>query len=192
MLENQENTENQEVKPELSVEEQLQNIVIFPHNLLEVADIKVKPMLDILGLEVKGMGWYGSDPVAEEVTIRRELIKLNKLVTETNSSLEQRKDEVRTLTNRVDNLEEYLDENWDDLDEEVREKLCDIFHIDAEVTKTIKITVEGTIDITAPRGYDWDNIENDLNPCVEVEVTNSDLESAGYGFSHDDTTIEEY
>jgi hypothetical protein len=50
--------------------------------------------------------------------------------------------------------------------------------------------VKGTIDITAPRGYDWDNIENDLNPCVEVSIDNSELEESGYGWSHDETEIE--
>jgi len=192
MLENQENTENQEVKPELTTEEKLQQIVIFPHNLLEVSEIPVKPMLDILGLEVKGVGSWGSDPSDEQVTIRQELVKLNKLVVDTKTTSEQRWNDLVSLRSKVSELEDYLDENWNDIDEEVREKLCDIFGIEQEVTKTIKITVEGTIDITAPRGYDWDNIENDINPCVEVSIDNRELSESGYGFSHDDTTIEEY
>ena len=61
--------ENQEPQPEttaveLTVEEKLQAIVIYPHNYLEVADAPVKPILDVLGLEVKGVGWY-SEPTAE-------------------------------------------------------------------------------------------------------------------------------
>ena len=190
MLENQEN--NQETPAvELTVEEKLQATVIYPHNYLEVADAPVKPILDVFGLEPKAVGWY-SGPTAEEVTIRQELIKLNKLVSEKDEILTQRREEVRVLEGRVTKLEEYLDENWSDIDEEVRDELCNIFNIEQEVTKTIKITVEGTIDITAPRGYDWDNIDSDLNPSVDVEICNSELEQSGYGFSHDDTTIEEY
>jgi chromosome segregation ATPase len=149
-------------------------------------------MLDALDLEVKGVGWYGSEPTAEQVTIRQEFIKLNKLVRETNSSLDQRRGEVSDLKSKVSELEEYLDENWDDIDEEVRDKLCEIFGIEAEVTKTIKISVSGTVEITAPRGYDWDNIENDIDLNCETIINNSELTESGYGFSHDDTTVEEY
>ena len=185
MLENQEN--NQE--PELTVEQKLEQIVCMPRNLLEVSDVTVKPILDVLGLEVKGKGWYG-EPTAEQVTIRQELVKLNKLVTEIETSLTNRRDEVRVLEGRVSELEEYLDENWDDIDEDLREKLCEIFKIDQEVTKTVNITITGSLDITAPRGYDWDDIESDLDIDGSVRITNSDLDESGYGFSVDDTEVE--
>jgi hypothetical protein len=188
MLENQEPQENQEPTV-LSVDEQLQQIVIFPHNLREVSDIAVKPILDILGLEVKGGNYY-TEPTAEQVTIRQELVKLNKLVRETEESLTNRRDEVRKLEGKVSELEDYLDENWDDIDEDLREKLCEIFRIDQEVTKTVNITITGSLEITAPRGYDWDNIENDLDIDGSVSITNSDLDESGYGFSVDDTEVE--
>jgi hypothetical protein len=191
MLENQENNQATPAV-ELTVEEKLQATVIFPHNYLEVADAPVKPMLDALDLEVKGVGWYGSEPTAEQVTIRQEFVKLNKLVRESNNSLDLRRTEVSELKAKVSKLEDYLDENWSDIDEEVRDELCEIFDIEGEVTKTIKISVTGTVEITAPRGYDWDNIENDIDLNCETIINNSDLTEAGYGFSHDDTTIEEY
>jgi hypothetical protein len=191
MLENQENNQATPAV-ELTVEEKLQATVIFPHNYLEVADAPVKPMLDALDLEVKGVGWYGSEPTAEQVTIRQEFVKLNKLVRESNNSLDLRRTEVSELKAKVSKLEDYLDENWSDIDEEVRDELCEIFDIEAELTKTIKITVTGTVEITAPRGYDWDEIENDIDLNCETIINNSDLTEAGYGFSHDDTTIEEY
>ena len=191
MLENQEN--NQETTAvELTVEEKLQATVIFPHNYLEVADAPVKPMLDALDLEVKGVGWYGSEPTAEQVTIRQEFVKLNKLVRETNSSLDQRRTEVSELKAKVSKLEDYLDENWADIDDEVRDELCEIFDIEGEVTKTIKITVSGTVEITAPRGYDWGNIGDDIDLNCETIINNSELTESGYGFSHDDTDVEEY
>jgi hypothetical protein len=188
MLENQE-PQSETTAVELTVEEKLQAIVIYPHNYLEVADAPVKPILDVLGLEVKGKGWY-SEPTEEEVTIRQELVKLNKLVRETEESLTNRRDEVRTFQNRVGELEEYLDENWDDIDEDLREKLCEIFRIDQEVTKTVNITITGSLEITAPRGYDWDDIENDIDIDGSVSITNSDLDTSGYGFSVDNTEVE--
>lgn len=187
MLENQEPQENQE--PELTVEQKLEQIVCMPRNLLEVSDVTVKPILDVLGLEVKGANYY-TEPTAEQVTIRQELIKLNKLVTEKDQILTQRREEVRTLENRVCEVEEYLDENWADIDEEVRDELCRIFKIDDTVTKTVNITITGSLEIEAPRGYDWDNIENDLEIDGTVRITDSDLSESGYGFSIDDIEVE--
>jgi len=189
MLENQEPQENQEVKPELSVEEQLQQIVIFPHNLKEVSEIAVKPMLDILGLEVKGASWY-SGPKADEVTIRQEIVKLNEIITNRDNLLETSKQQVANLASQISSLTDYLDENWDSIDEEVREKLCDIFGIDERVTKYVTIEIKGTIEISAPRGYDWDNISDDLNYDIDIIVENSDLEKEGYGFDADDFSAE--
>lgn len=189
MLENQEPQENQEVKPELSVEEQLQQIVIFPHNLKEVSEIAVKPMLDILGLEVKGASWY-SGPKADEVTIRQEIVKLNEIITNRDNLLETSKQQVANLASQISSLTDYLDENWDSIDEEVREKLCDIFGIDERVTKYVTIEIKGTIEISAPRGYDWDSISDDLNYDIDIIVENSDLEKEGYGFDADDFSAE--
>jgi hypothetical protein len=190
MLENQENN-SETTAVELTVEEKLQATVIFPHNYLEVADAPVKPILDALGLEVKGVGWY-SEPTAEQVTIRQELVKLNKIVSETESTSERRWNDLIALKAKVSKLEDYLDENWSDIEEEVRNELCDIFEIEAEVTKTIKITVTGTVEITAPRGYDWDNIGDDIDLNCETIINNSELTESGYGFSHDETEVEEY
>jgi hypothetical protein len=188
MLENQEN--NQETPAvELTVEQKLQATVIYPHNYLEVADAPVKPILDVFGLEPKAVGWY-SGPTADEVTIRQELIKLHKVVTEKDEILTQRREEVRVLEGRVSSLEDYLDENWSDIDEEVRDKLCDIFNIEQEVTRSVSITITGSLDITAPRGYDWDDIENELDIDGTVRITNSDLSESGYGFSVDDVEVE--
>lgn len=185
MLENQEN--NQE--PELTVEQKLEQIVCMPRNLLEVSDVTVKPILDILGQEVRGVGFY-SEPTAEQVTIRQELVKLNKLVVNTEATSEQRWNDLVSLRRKVSELEDYLDENWDNIDEEVRDQLCELFGIDQEVTKTVNVTITGSLEITAPRGYDWDNIENDIEIDGSVRITNSDLDESGYGFSVDDTEVE--
>jgi hypothetical protein len=53
----------------------------------------------------------------------------------------------------------------------------------------VNITITGSIDIIAPRGYDWDNIESDLSIDVSVSAT-GDLEESGYGWSHDNTEVE--
>ncbi|NBW11611.1 MAG: hypothetical protein EBR82_26630 [Caulobacteraceae bacterium] len=189
-MENQENQETQEPneKPELTVEQKLQQIVIFPHNLLEVSEIPVKPMLDILELEVQGKGYWG-EPVAEQVTIRQEIVKLNKIIEDTKSSLDISRQLHSKLANQVSDLTDYLDENWNSIDEEVREKLCDIFGIDEEVTKYVTIKIEGSVEVKAPRGYDWDSVYDDINYDLSLSYS-GDLEEVGYGFDGTDFSAE--
>jgi len=182
-----ENQENQEPKPELTVEEKLAEA-----GLTELATTPVKPLADVLDLEVKFYGYIDNGWVTggDKVTIRHELTHLHKNL----KSLETEKQEWyvkwQELIRKVTKLETFLDDNWNDIDEEVRDELCEIFDIEAEVTKTVNITITGSLEVTAPRGYDWDDIESDLNITAEATVTNSDLDEAGYGFDISDTEVE--
>ena len=180
MLENQENQET----PELTIDEKLANA-----NLTDLANTTVKPLLDVLGLEVQGSSYYYG-PTPDEVTVRQELTKLNEIINSKNQDIKSLRDRIVIADGKASDVEEYLDENWDDIDEEVREKLCDIFGIEDRVTKTVTITITGTIDISAPRGYDWDNIGEDLNYDLDISVENSDLDKEGYGWSPDDLQAE--
>lgn len=178
--------ENQEVTPELTIDEK-----IAQAGLTELSATLIKPLLEILGLETTFYGYVDNVWVTNDtVPLRQELESLHKVIKSAKSEKDGWYEKYRELNRKRDKVEEFLDENWSDLDEEVRDELCEIFGIEAEVTKTVNIMVKGTIDITAPRGYDWDNIEDDLNPCVEVSIDNSDLEESGYGWSHDETEIE--
>ena len=194
MLENQENNQNQEpelsdeVMEQLTIEQKLEQIVIFPHNLKEVSEVPVKQILDALELEVRGYDYYG--PSRDEVTIRQELEKLNKVITERDGSIKNWREKFYELDSKRDRLIDYLDENWNDIDEEVRDELCLIFEIDNEVEKSVTISMTGTITIRAPRGYDWDNIDSDLDVDVSVDLNNSDLDTVGYGFDLSDCDIE--
>jgi len=182
-----ENQENQEPKPELTTEEKLAEA-----GLTELATTKVKPLADVLGLEVKFYGYVDNGWVngGDEVTIRQELEHLHKNLKNLETEKQGYYQSLSEANRKVSKLETYLDDNWDDIDEEIREKLCEIFDIEDTVTRTVNITITGTLEVTAPRGYDWDNIENDLEITADATITNSDLEDAGYGFSHDDTEVE--
>ena len=184
MYENQENTEP---KPELTTEEKLAEA-----GLTELATAKVKPLADVLGLDVKFFGYVDNSWVngGDEVTIRQELEHLHKNLKNLETEKQAYYERLNTANRKAISLEEYLDENWDDIDGEIREKLCEIFDIEDTVTKTVSITITGTLEVTAPRGYDWDDIENDLEITADARVTNSELDEAGYGFSHDDTDVE--
>jgi hypothetical protein len=180
-----ENQENQEPKPELTTDEK-----IAQAGLTELATTPVKPLLDVLELEVTGIGSWGQDPTAEQVTIQQELVKLNKSLKAVGESKKYYEERADKFSGMRAELEDYLDENWSDIDEEVRSELCRIFGIDEQVEKSVEITIKGSITITAPRGYDWDNIENDLDIDGSVSITNSDLDEYGYGFSVDDVDVE--
>jgi hypothetical protein len=187
MLENQENNqENQAV--ELTVDEKLAQAEM---SIQLLAVTRVKPLLDILGLPTRFYGYIENEWGSQDlVTVRLELEKLNQLLTEAEQETNALREQLRSHTRRVTEVEDYLDENWEDIDEEVREKLCDLFGIDPRVTKSVTVTITGTIDISAPRGYDWDNIGEDLNYDLDIHLENSDLEQDGYGWSGDDFTAE--
>jgi len=179
--------ENQEVKPELTTEEKLAEA-----GLTELATTKVKPLADVLGLDVKFYGYVDNGWVngGDEVTIRQELEHLHKNLKSLETEKQGYYQSLSEANRKVGKLETYLDDNWNDLDEEVRDELCEIFGIEAEVTKTVSITITGSLEVTAPRGYDWDDIESDLNITADATITNSDLEDAMYGFDISDTEVD--
>jgi hypothetical protein len=187
MYENQEPQENQEVKPELTTEEKLAEA-----GLTELATTAVKPLADVLGLEVKFYGYLDNSWVTggDKVTVRHELEHLHKNLKNLETEKQDWYSKWQDLSRKRSKLEDYLDENWDSIDEEVRDELCEIFGIEQEVTKTVNITITGSLEVTAPRGYDWDSIENDLEIDGSVRITNSDLDEASYGFDVSDTEVE--
>ena len=182
MLENQEPQENQ---PELTIEQKIEQA-----GLTELATTKVTPLLDVLGLETTFYGNIdGVWTTGSEVPLRQELEQLHKTIKSLKSDKDTWYSKYCEEKLKATKLEDYLDENWESVDEEVRDELCSIFGIEDTVTKTVNITITGTIDVTAPRGYDWDYVENDLSIDSTVRAT-GDLDESGYGWSHDDTEIE--
>ena len=183
MLENQDTP----ATPELTIDEKLANA-----NLTDLANTPVKPLLDVLGQATTFYGYVDNYWISggDKVTVRMELTHLAKVIKELEATKQSYYSDLQAEKRKVEKLEDYLDENWDDIDEEVREKLCDIFDIEAEVTKTVTITVTGTTEITAPRGYDWDSIGDDIDLNCETIINSTELTEASYGFSHDNTEVE--
>ena len=71
------------------------------------------------------------------------------------------------LETKVEQLTEYLDENWDDIE---AERIAEIMGIDTEVEKEVSVEISGTMTIKAPRSFDWD----DLNySSFEVSIDTS-------------------
>ena len=59
------------------------------------------------------------------------------------------------LETKVEQLTEYLDEEWDSIE---AEKVAEIMGIDTEVEKEVQVEISGTMTIKASRGFDWDDL----------------------------------
>ena len=88
----------------------------------------------------------------------------------------------RNLERQKDKLEEYLDENWDSLDDHA-ETIAEIFDISTEVEKEVEVSISGTMTIKAPRSFDWDDLSYtsfevsiDTHWSNEFSIENYDLD----------------
>ena len=77
------------------------------------------------------------------------------------------------LSQKVSSLAQYVDNNWDDLDEETRDFLCELFDFSTEVTKDVSVSVTYNLSVTAPRGFDWDDLNVEVSD--DVTITNSEV-----------------
>jgi hypothetical protein len=86
----------------------------------------------------------------------------------------------------IDNLEEYIKDQFDYIDENVSQSIVEIFglNITKDYDVTVTVTFSGTVSV--PLNYDMDNLENDLNASLEATYY-SDIES---DFSEDRMDID--
>ena len=161
--------------------------------LTELAQTKVAPLATALGLEVK---YYGYDNdynfvSRDDATIQQELARLHKIIEDRERDLSRERSISSNIRTKISLLEDYLDENWGTIHEGTRDELCELFDIEQEVTKTITIKVSGTVEVTAPRGYDWDNLDDTLNVDVSVTGSRWHSEVSVSDFDQDELDIEE-
>ncbi len=88
---------------------------------------------------------------------------------------------------QIDNLEQYVKENFDYIDEEISQSLVDIFglEISKDYDVTVTVTFSGTVSV--PLNYDMDNLENDLNASLESHYYSANVEA---DFSEDRMEID--
>jgi predicted RNase H-like nuclease (RuvC/YqgF family) len=98
--------------------------------------------------------------------------------------------QISNLKGQVSSLEEYLNENWDDLDEHA-EAIAELFGIDTEVEKEVQVEISGTMTIKAPRSFDWDDIKY-TSFDVSIDTSwSSDFSIESYDLDVNDTTVQE-
>jgi hypothetical protein len=116
--------------------------------------------------------------------------EINRLTSELESVTFDRdlwKSKYQIRTDQIDNLEQYVKENFDYIDENVSQELVDIFGL--EITRdydvTVTVTFSGTVSV--PLNYDMDNLENDLSTSLESHYYSADVEA---DFSEDRMEID--
>lgn len=96
----------------------------------------------------------------------------------------------RNLERQKDKLEEYLDENWDSLDDHA-EEIAKIFDIDTEVEKEVEVTISGTMTIKAPRSFDWDDLSyTSFEVSIDTHWSN-EFSIEGYDLDVTDTNVQD-
>ena len=85
----------------------------------------------------------------------------------------------------VREVETYLDENWDEDTSsccaEHLEAIAEALNIALEVTKTVTLVIEATVEVTAKRGFDFDSIsEYDFDITVESSSSEFDIQDTDY------------
>ncbi len=130
-------------------------------------------------------------PTMQELELR--VIELNTEINRLTSELENIttdrdfwREKYNVRMGQIDNLQSYLKDNFDYIDENVVQELVDTFNL--EITKDYDVTITVTFSgiVSVPLNYDMDNLENDLNASLDASYY-SDIES---DFSEDHMEID--
>jgi hypothetical protein len=101
-------------------------------------------------------------PTYEE--LERAVSNLNEMLRESNAKTQRLID----WEYKAEKLEEWLNEEGDSLTKRQIEEICEIFNFDTEITKTITVSVEFELEITAERGFAFDDLdEGDFTVSIE-------------------------
>ncbi len=75
----------------------------------------------------------------------------------------------------IDNLEEWIKEQHDYLDEDTVQSLVDIFGLEITKEYDVQVTVTFSGTVTAPMGYDMDALENALEARLDTPYYSHDI-----------------
>ena len=77
------------------------------------------------------------------------------------------RDRYNTRGGQIDNLQLYLKDNFDYIDENVVQELVDIFGLEITKDYEVTVTVEFSGTVSVPLNYDIDGLEDSLNASLE-------------------------
>ena len=122
-------------------------------------------------------------PAQTESSPAPEVIKptyeeLERAVSNLNDLLRESQAKTKSLIDweyKAEKLEEWLDEEGDSLTKRQVDEICEIFNFDTEITKTITVEASFEIEITAPRGFTFEDIdESDFSVSIERSYSRGD------------------
>ena len=77
----------------------------------------------------------------------------------------------------IDNLEEYVKDQYDYIDEEISQSLVDIFGLSISKDYDVTVTVTFSGVVSVPLNYDMDDLENDLNANLDSHYYSGNVEA---------------
>lgn len=96
------------------------------------------------------------------------------------------------LQDKIDSVGDWIDEQAENLTERQVEELCDLLGLDSTITKTVKVEVSFSVEITARRGFDFDDISTyDLAPSIEATSSSNEWEVEDYEADITDMSVED-
>jgi len=118
--------------------------------------------------------------MTEYVTVEgleRHIEELNKKIDLLEHDKQFFSDRYNTLRDQVDNLQEWVKDNFDYIDESVSQELVDIFglNISRDYDVTVTVTFSGTVSV--PLNYEMDDLENDLSASLEAHYYSATVEA---------------
>ena len=120
------------------------------------------------------------------VDLTTEINRLNAEIETLENDRAYWRDRYNTRVGQIDNLQLYLKDNFDYIDESVVQELVDIFALEITRDYEVEVTVKFSGTVTAPLNFDMDDLENHLNASLEVSYY-ADVEA---DFSEDNMEID--
>ena len=129
-----------------------------------------------------------TEPVKSVEELTAEIAKLTKELETANFWRNRTAAILSELETKVEQLTEYLDEDWDNIE---AEKVAEIMGIESEVEKEVQVEISGTMTIKAPRGFDFDDL-NHISFDVSIDTTwSSDFTIESYDLDVNSTDVQD-
>lgn len=128
------------------------------------------------------------EPKTETQILSDEILNLSKQLENANFWRTRTVETLTKLEAKVEQLTEYLDDNWEDIE---AERVAEIMGIESEVEKEVQVEISGTMTIKAPRGFDFDDL-NHISFDVSIDTTwSSDFTIESYDLDVTSTDVQD-
>ncbi len=119
--------------------------------------------------------------------LEQKIVEMQAKIDTLQKSLDYWQDRGTTYSNQIAQLEEYVKDQFDYIDEDVSQSLVDIFGLEIKKDYDVTVTVTFSGTVSVPLNYDMDNLENDLSANLESHYYSADVEA---DFSEDRMEID--